>query len=498
MIMRELWRAIRLLIGTAVRAEPWRSAWTVALDVLGILVLPITTIGLKFLTDGVVGADARAVVVGVALIAGIQCVSQLANSISFYLRSGLTERVGFAFDREITATSASIPGIEHHERADYQDKLELVRRSQTLLASSLAELLMVVTEIVGGIGVIIVLVWLDPWLVLVAAFALPAILLATWRERQYATGEEQSATPSRLARHLRQVLRDRDAGMEIRVFGLHDALRARMSAAARDACRPLLRAAGKVAIADSVWQTFLVIGYVLAIGFMLWRATTGAATIGDVVATAYLARQVAQMIIGPVFEVAMLGGTLRAATRLLWLRDYAASAELPGDREPPARLTKGITLDRLTFDYPGTDRTVLHDLSLDIPAGTVLAVVGENGAGKTTLVKLLTRMYEPTTGAVLINDTSLAEIDVKQWRRRTTAAFQDFATPELAAQQTVGIGDVTKLDEQPAVAAALDRAGAANLADDLPQAWQLSLVPTGQTASTCRRASGRSWRSAAR
>ena len=124
--------------------------------------------------------------------------------------------------------------------------------------------------------------------------------------------------------------------------------------------------------------------------------------------------------------------------------------------------------DDVSFTYPGTDRPVLRDVAFTIPAGTVVAVVGENGAGKSTLVKLLTRMYEPTSGRILVDGADLAEIDVLRWRQRLSAAFQDFARLELVAQESVGAGDLPRLEDAPAVLAALERAGGTDVVDELP------------------------------
>jgi ATP-binding cassette subfamily B protein len=111
---------------------------------------------------------------------------------------------------------------------------------------------------------------------------------------------------------------------------------------------------------------------------------------------------------------------------------------------------------------------VLRDVSFRIPAGSVIALVGENGAGKTTLVKLLCRMYEPTGGRILVDGVELAEIEVDAWRRQLSAAFQDFVRFEFPAQHTVGVGDLPRLDDRSAVHAALERAGAAGVLAALP------------------------------
>ncbi|HEX8904257.1 MAG TPA: ATP-binding cassette domain-containing protein, partial [Longimicrobiaceae bacterium] len=139
-----------------------------------------------------------------------------------------------------------------------------------------------------------------------------------------------------------------------------------------------------------------------------------------------------------------------------------------GTRPAPARLTDGIVFERVSFRYPGTDRWALKDVSFRIPAGSVIALVGENGAGKTTLVKLLCRMYEPTEGRILVDGVELADIDVVSWRERLSAAFQDFARFEFTAQEAVGVGDLPRIDDRGAVLGALDRAGAAGVLEALP------------------------------
>ncbi|HZC26275.1 MAG TPA: ABC transporter ATP-binding protein, partial [Actinopolymorphaceae bacterium] len=396
--------------------------------------------------------------------------ARVLESVSGTIRITLAERVGFAFDREVATLAAAIPGVEHHERADFQDRLELVRTGQAQLAGALAELMMLVGEFAGGAGVVAALAWLDPALLALILLAVPAIVVASWRERWRAVGEEGSATPRRLARHLRRTLRDRDAGMELRVFGLRDEIRDRMRAAARDARQANLQAARRVAVADAGLQCFLALGYLSGIGYMFWRAVTGHASVGDVVAAVYLCRQVADLIVAPVFSAALLGPMLRTARRLLWLRDYAASAAArrPGDVAPPDRLAAGIVFEDVSFTYPGTQVPVLRNLSLTVPAGSVVALVGVNGAGKTTLVKLLTRMYEPTSGRVLVDGVHLADMDVIRWRQRLAAAFQDFARLELVAQHSVGLGDLPRLDDPDATTAALARAGAGDVVVDLP------------------------------
>jgi ATP-binding cassette subfamily B protein len=164
--------------------------------------------------------------------------------------------------------------------------------------------------------------------------------------------------------------------------------------------------------------------------------------------------------------------------RLAWLEDYAASVAAAGDLPAPAVLQHGIRVDHVSFAYPGTTRTVLDDVSLLLPAGSVVAIVGENGAGKTTLVKLLTRMYEPTSGSIMLDDTQLARLSAAAWRARLAGAFQDFFRFEFLARQTIGLGDVPRIDDESAVIGAVARAGAGDVVARLTAGLETQLGPT--------------------
>jgi ATP-binding cassette subfamily B protein len=121
---------------------------------------------------------------------------------------------------------------------------------------------------------------------------------------------------------------------------------------------------------------------------------------------------------------------------------------------------------------------VLDNLSLTLPAGAVVALVGENGAGKTTLVKLLAKLYEPSSGSILVDDAPLARIAAAEWRTRLAGAFQDFYRFEFHARHTVGLGDVPRLDDERAVVTAVDRAGAADVVSRLASGFDTQLGPT--------------------
>jgi len=178
-------------------------------------------------------------------------------------------------------------------------------------------------------------------------------------------------------------------------------------------------------------------------------------------------------------EIGFLRGFwLDGSRRLAWLEDYAGKLSEHGDVAVPPRLSRGIRLDHVCFSYPGSDRLALEDVSLELPAGTVVAIVGENGAGKSTLVKLLCRMYLPDSGQILVDGNDLAHMPADKWRERLAGAFQDFFRFEFRARQTVGLGDIPRLEDVPAVTAAVSRAGAEDVVLGLQQGLETQLGPT--------------------
>ena len=149
-----------------------------------------------------------------------------------------------------------------------------------------------------------------------------------------------------------------------------------------------------------------------------------------------------------------------------------------GGKAVPTALHRSIRLDHVSFAYPGTKKLVLDDISLTLPARAVVAIVGENGAGKTTLVKLLAKLYAPTRGRILLDGVDLAAVSAADWRTRLAGAFQDFFRFEFHARHSVGLGDLPRLDDEPAVATAVTRAGADDVVTRLPAGLDTQLGPT--------------------
>jgi ATP-binding cassette subfamily B protein len=178
-------------------------------------------------------------------------------------------------------------------------------------------------------------------------------------------------------------------------------------------------------------------------------------------------------------ELAMAYGAA-AVPAILEAESTATSASLAGSGGSSARglPTSEISFEDVTFTYPGAERPVFEHLSLEIPAGQRLAIVGLNGAGKTTLVKLLCRLYEPTSGRIVVDGVDLATVDPHEWRRQLAALFQDFARYHLSALENIAwaSGRTNGADLQAARTAA-ERVGALTTIDSLGRGWDTVLAP---------------------
>jgi ATP-binding cassette subfamily B protein len=203
------------------------------------------------------------------------------------------------------------------------------------------------------------------------------------------------------------------------------------------------------------------------------------ATPGQVLLVLAAGARLSAYIGATVGEIGFLRGFwLDGSRRMAWLEDYAASLMEHADAAAPAKLAEGIRFEHVSFTYPGTEKLVLDDVNLELKAGSVVAIVGENGAGKSTLVKLLCRMYQPDQGRILIDGLDLARIHADDWRARLAGAFQDFFRFEFQARRTVGVGDVGRLDDEPAVVSAVSRAGAEDVVEHLKSGLGTQLGPT--------------------
>jgi ATP-binding cassette subfamily B protein len=470
--LSSMWRLCKL----GYRHEPGLMLVSFGLALLSALPDALIAVWLKLVGDGLLGHRPRLVLVAAIGLGVSATATWFLRTVSTRLQRRFRDKITIALESHIAQLLASIATIAHHERPDYLDRLSTLRDAVFVLD----HMYMSVFSTAGWIlrlGVTVTLLAsIHPALTLLTLFALPTVVTSTWRPGVERAAQELGAQSSRLSRHLFTLATTAAAGKEVRVLGIGG----RLVTQRREAWE---RWYGPVAAArwgSAVWHTlaWAVFGaaYVAAIVFVSTRPSS---TPGDVLLALAAGSRLSAYIGATVGEIGFLRGVwMHGSQRLAWLEDYAASLTVTADRAVPAVVRDGIRFDHVSFSYPGTSRVVLDDVSLALPAGAVVAIVGENGAGKTTLVKLLTKMYEPSSGSIYLDDTPLARVPAGEWRGRLAGAFQDFFRFEFHARHTVGLGDVPRLDDQPAVVAAIDRAGAGDVVDRLASGLETQLGPT--------------------
>jgi ATP-binding cassette, subfamily B, bacterial len=470
-----LWRTFRI----AARAEPKLLYLALGLALLMMLPDALLALWLKLLVDGAVSTDddRRTTIVVAALGLAVSVTATWYLSVlSQRVQRRFRDRIAIVLESHVARLQASVPTIEHHERPDYLDRLAMLREQVFTLDHMFLSLFTTLGWMFRLVVTVALLGSVHPALVILPLFAGPALFTSTWRPAVERAVEESVVANTRLGRHLFVLGTSAPPGKEVRVTGTGDWLVRERRAAWDRWYTPVAAARRTTALWHAVAWAVFGSAYVGAIVFV---ASGLDRSVGDVVLVVAAGTRLASYIGGTAGELGFLRGFwLDGSRRLVWLEDYAATAMGTPTASAPARIERGIEFEHVSFSYPGTDRLVLDDVSLVLPSGSVVAVVGENGAGKSTLVKLLARMYVPTSGRITVDGVDLATMPVDEWRDRLAGAFQDFSRFEFPAQRTVGLGDLPRLDERAAAETAVDRAGAGDVVDRLAHGLDTQLGPT--------------------
>jgi ATP-binding cassette subfamily B protein len=467
-----MWRLCKL----GYQHEPGLMATSFGLVLLAALPDSLIALWLKFLGDGVVGRRPRLVLLAALGLGVSAAATWFLRTVSTRVQRRFRDKVTIALESHIARLQATIATIAHHERPDYLDRLSVLRNQVFVLDHMYMSVFATASWILRLAVTIALLVSIHPALALLAAFAIPTVITSSWRPAVERRAQERGAQAGRLARHLFTLATTAESGKEVRVTNIGRRLATDRRAAWERWYAPVSAARN----ASAAWHTlaWAVFGsaYVGAIVFVAFALR---ATPGDVLLVLAAGARLSAYVGATVGEIGFLRGVwMDGSRRLAWLEDYAASLTAMTDLPVPNAMRTGLRLEHVSFAYPGTSRLVLDDVSLSVPAGTVVAIVGENGAGKSTLVKLLAKLYAPTSGAIYVDEVPLARLPADAWRARLAGAFQDFYRFELRAQQTVGVGDVPRVDDARAAGAAVERAGAVDVITRLASGLDTQLGPS--------------------
>ncbi|GAA1124001.1 ABC transporter ATP-binding protein [Kribbella jejuensis] len=463
-------RIFRLWITTSFRAAPWLMTASTVLVALRAITAPAQTYGVSRLVDGIASDRSSTIALGIAIIVGGLAISFVADTLGWPLQDTAQERMAGRVHADLLDVTTGIPGLSHHERPEVADKLELVRERAWRMGVGAEVLLWAFATVTNTVTVLTLLGSVHPVLLVLPLLGGARIWSAYLSSTRQQKAWEDSMPQERLVDRLIDVAKDPRMGLEVRVFGLGKVLLDRIFALQTERFDRRVAAArwgGKV---DGAVRLVFGLAYAIAIIWVVARARDGQATAGDVVLVLLLAPQVDQMTGGIAQNVYWVGEVIRSFSRYDWLREYAKQNSWRSSQAPaPARITEGIELRDVGFSYPGSESAVLSGINLTVPAGSAVALVGENGAGKTTLVKLLARMYDPTTGRILVDGVDLATIQPDEWRSQLSAGFQDFVKFEFTAREVVSIGDLARAGDEDAVLTAIGRGDAESVVAGLPR-----------------------------
>ena len=404
----------------------------------------------------------------VATIAGAQRGISLCQAL---LRAQLGQRVNvMILEKAITLELAQF------EDSEFYDKLTRARREASSRPLSLVNRTFGLAQnLISLISYGVLLVQFSPWAVLVLVLAgLPSFIAETRFSGEAFTLFRWRSPETRMQIYLETVIAREDNVKEVKLFGLGPLLLDRY----RKIFHRLYKADRSLAIRRDGWGFVLgLIGTMALYGAYAWIAVAAVAsriTLGQMTMYLMLFRQGQSAVSA---SLSAIGGMYEDNLYLSTLYEYLetpAPQSTAGKTNGPSP-NDGVRFESVCFTYPGSSRPTLTDINLHLPPGESLALVGENGSGKTTLIKLLTRLYTPDKGRILLDGMDLKNWDENTLRQRIGVIFQDFSRYQFLVGENIGAGDVRYFDDQQRWKEAADKGMANDFIADLPSGYDTQL-----------------------
>ena len=384
----------------------------------------------------------------------------------------LGERYANATSIQLMEHAASLD-LEDFEDADLQDQLDRARRQVAGRSTLLSQLLQQAQDMVTLASFAVGLAVYAPWLIVLLAVALVPAFLGEFHFNAQSYAVNYQWTPERRELdYLRMVGASTNTAKEVKSFGLNRFLIERYRVLSQSIYAANRRVAVRRAGWGGLFTTLGTLGYYAAYAFIAWRTVAGQFSIGDLTFLSTSFRRLRTLL------ETLLTGFSQVAGQALYLDDlfgfFRIQPEIlsPANPRPfPRPLREGFVFEDVGFRYPDADRWAVRHLSVALRAGEVLALVGENGAGKTTLVKLLSRLYEPDEGRILLDGHPLAEYDLDDLRLNIGVIFQDFVRYYFDASDNIAVGHIEGRDDTPRIADAAHRSLADQVIARLPKGY---------------------------
>ena len=415
-----------------------------------------------------------------ALMAAVFLLQQVLNLVSGPVSTMLSRRIdGYLRDR-VRAAMLRPRGVPHLDDPRIQD--DIMKSLYGGGGVSVSAGALGVTSLVAGYvtvaGTFIMVASFSP--LLAVAILLVALVIRRRLSRENADVFDkvlEGIPAGRRASYTRQLLGEPEAAKEVRLFKLPGWLLDRYE---RDRGlfdrgpwpaenRLMFRSMGYDVVASALFAVslFLIIAAALKQDMTIAALSIYVRACGDLIGLAE-----------PPAESLHLSQAVKLMQGFKDIDQATATvAEVPwGDGSPLGMPARSVRFENLTFTYPRSEVAVFRGLNLELDAGRSHAIVGINGAGKTTLIKLLTGMYEPDGGRILVDEVPLRDLDPAAWRRRIAVIFQDFTKYPLSFRDNVGFGALDHIGDQSALERAVSRAGATVVLEELPEGWDAILT----------------------
>jgi ATP-binding cassette, subfamily B, bacterial len=364
---------------------------------------------------------------------------------------------------------ASQLDLTTYENPLFYDRLERARVQATDRLAMIQQMGRLFQQIITTLTFSIALVLASPWLVLLMAFGvLPSFIGEThYAFLGYAKNFRQTPAKRQMD-YLRQVAGSREGAKEVKLFGLNKFFTNRFQALANQIYKEDVALSRSKLIVGGLLGVIGTLGYYGAYVYVIWRTLHGAYDIGYFTFLTAAIQQ-ASSNLQQVFSTAS-----GIADQALFLTDLIAFFDMkstvdanPNGLRTPQTIQRGFEFRNVSFTYPGTERTVLKNFSLTLSPGERIALIGENGQGKTTVVKLITRLYDPTEGQILLDGVDLREYSLEDLHRHIGVIFQDFMRFEMTARENIAVGRVDRPHQQTDIESAAHKSLADTVVDKL-------------------------------
>jgi ATP-binding cassette subfamily B protein len=404
---------------------------------------------------------------------GLAVIADILGRVVSLIDSLLSERVSNASSVRLMQHAAKLD-LEDFEDAEFQDQLERARRQTSGRMTLMGQLFSQAQDIVTVVSFAAGLIIYAPWLIVLLLLALVPAFLGEAHFNAQSYSLDYARTPERRELdYVRQTAASVETAKEVKIFGLNTFLIDRYVRLATDFYAANRRLALRRASWGGLFTAMGTIGYYLAYAYIVWRTLTGEFSIGDLTFLAGSFRRLRTLLEG------LLASFSSTAGQALYLDDLFSFFEVkpeilsPDDPRPfPQPIRQGFVFEDVGFRYPGAERWAVRHLSFTLNAGEVVALVGENGAGKTTLVKLLTRLYDPDEGRILLDGHDLREYDLDALRGNMGVIFQDFVRYNLSAADNIAVGRIEARDDRARIERAASRSQADEVIAKLPAGYE--------------------------